>query len=543
MNIPDEGFFTLLTQGMRNRTVETLQRALYHTLRDAILQGTLTARCRLPGSRVMAERLHLSRNTVNAALEQLALEGYLTRSRQGTQVAPLASCRQEAGQMPPVVLPERLQRLPAAMRRDSPTLAFTPGMPAVNYFPLPLWRRLMDNVLREDGSALLGYGEAAGDPLLREAIARHLALSRGIRCDIRQIVITEGALEGVNLCASLLTNPGDSVWLEEPGYLGARSGFQRAGLRVCGMAVDGEGMCIDNGVAEPPRLIFTSPSHQYPLGSVMSAARRLALVEYAHRHGAWIVEDDYDSEFRFSGQPIPALQGLAPEAPVVVGSPFVTSAVAPLRACTIAIDDPGALTQYVDGHGAAFLRGSYYLPQILPIAVAGFMWSWILDTDGGALNAVLTAIGVASPPDWLGSADVAIYGIMLMLIWLQLGYPVVIFMAALGRVDPSIYEAADVDGASWWSQFTRITLPELKPEIFIVTLTALVGALKVFAPILILTGGGPEGSTVVPSYYAYRNFFELSRVGYGAAISNVMALLILVIAIGMLVFQRRATDD
>ncbi len=126
----------------------------------------------------MAERLHLSRNTVNAALEQLALEGYLTRSRQGTQVAPLASCRQEAGQMPPVVLPERLQRLPAAMRRDSPTLAFTPGMPAVNYFPLPLWRRLMDNVLREDGSALLGYGEAAGDPLLREAIARHLALSR-----------------------------------------------------------------------------------------------------------------------------------------------------------------------------------------------------------------------------------------------------------------------------------------------------------------------------------------------------------------------------
>ena len=105
MNIPDEGFFTLLTQGMRNRTVETLQRALYHTLRDAILQGTLTARCRLPGSRVMAERLHLSRNTVNAALEQLALEGYLTRSRQGTQVAPLASCRQEAGQMPPIPSP------------------------------------------------------------------------------------------------------------------------------------------------------------------------------------------------------------------------------------------------------------------------------------------------------------------------------------------------------------------------------------------------------------------------------------------------------
>lgn len=106
-------------------------------------------------------------------------------------------------------------------------------MPAVNYFPLPLWRRLMDNVLRDEGSALLGYGEAAGDPLLREAIARHLALSRGIRCDIRQIVITEGALEGVNLCASLLTDPGDSVWVEEPGYLGP--GAVSSG-RGCGSA-------------------------------------------------------------------------------------------------------------------------------------------------------------------------------------------------------------------------------------------------------------------------------------------------------------------
>ncbi|HHL3949976.1 TPA: PLP-dependent aminotransferase family protein [Klebsiella pneumoniae] len=361
MNIPDEGFFTLLTQGMRNRTVETLQRALYHTLRDAILQGTLTARCRFPGSRVMAERLHLSRNTVNAALEQLALEGYLTRSRQGTQVAPLASCRQEAGQMPPVVLPERLQRLPAAMRRDSPTLAFTPGMPAVNYFPLPLWRRLMDNVLREDGSALLGYGEAAGDPLLREAIARHLALSRGIRCDIRQIVITEGALEGVNLCASLLTNPGDSVWLEEPGYLGARSGFQRAGLRVRGMAVDDEGMCIANGVAEPPRLIFTSPSHQYPCGSIMSAGRRLALVEYARRHGAWIVEDDYDSEFRHSGEPIPAMLGMVPDAPVVYLGTFSKTLFPALRIGFMVM--PPALADAAQDAIGALLRGGHRAEQ------------------------------------------------------------------------------------------------------------------------------------------------------------------------------------
>ncbi|MDE9340827.1 PLP-dependent aminotransferase family protein [Klebsiella variicola] len=361
MNIPDDGFFTLVTQGIQHRSDETLQRALYHTLRHAILQGTLAANCRLPGSRVMAGRLQLSRNTVNAALEQLALEGYLMRSRQGTQVVPLAACREEPVKVPPVVLPERLQGLPAAMRRDSPALLFTPGMPAVNYFPLPLWRRLMDNVLRDEGSALLGYGEAAGDPLLREAIARHLALSRGIRCDIRQIVITEGALEGVNLCASLLTDPGDSVWVEEPGYLGARSSFQRAGLRVSGMAVDDEGMGIANGVAEPPRLIFTSPSHQYPLGSVMSAARRLALVEYARLHGAWIVEDDYDSEFRHSGEPIPAMLGMVPDAPVVYLGTFSKTLFPALRIGFMVM--PPALADAVQDVIGTLLRGGHRTEQ------------------------------------------------------------------------------------------------------------------------------------------------------------------------------------
>lgn len=144
----------------------------------------------------MAGRLQLSRNTVNAALEQLALEGYLMRSRQGTQVVPLAACREEPVKVPPVVLPERLQGLPAAMRRDSPALLFTPGMPAVNYFPLPLWRRLMDNVLRDEGSALLGYGEAAGDPLLREAIARHLALSRGSVAIFGRLSLPKGPWKG-----------------------------------------------------------------------------------------------------------------------------------------------------------------------------------------------------------------------------------------------------------------------------------------------------------------------------------------------------------
>ncbi len=187
----------------------------------------------------------------------------------------------------------------------------------------------------------------------------------------------------------------------------------------------------------------------------------------------------------------------------------------------------------------AVLRATYYLPQILPIAVAGFIWSWILNTQGGSINTFLRTIGISSPPDWLGDPNIAIYAVMLMLIWLQIGYPVVIFMAALQRVDPELYEAASLDGAGWWRRFQAITIPQIRPEVFVVVLTATVGALKVFAPILILTGGGPEESTIVPSYYAYRNFFELSRVGYGSAIATVMSIVIFIVAAIMLAWQRR----
>ena len=204
MNIPDDAFFTLLEQALCDRGRETLQRTLYLRLRTAILQGTLAGGSRLPGSRAMAQRLKLSRNTVNGALEQLAMEGYLLRSRQGTYAALLKSQGEEEIAARVIVLPEYLQGLPAATRRDSPTLLFTPGMPAVNYFPLAIWRRLLDRVLREEGSALLGYGDAQGELVLRKAIARHLALSRGIRCEAGQIVITEGALEAVDLRPALL---------------------------------------------------------------------------------------------------------------------------------------------------------------------------------------------------------------------------------------------------------------------------------------------------------------------------------------------------
>lgn len=361
MNIPDDAFFTLLEHTLSRRGHETLQRTLYRALREAILQGALAGGSRLPGSRAIATRLNLSRNTINGALEQLTMEGYLQRSRQGTYVATLTASGEREGLPLTIALPERLIALPPGTRRDSPTLIFTPGTPAINYFPLPLWRRLLDKVLRDEGSALLGYGEAAGEPALREAIVRHLALSRGIRCDARQIVITEGALEGVNLCTHLLSEAGDTAWVEEPGYPGAKSVFMKAGLQVKGMPVDSEGMCPDMDENLPPRLIFTSPSHQYPCGAVMSAGRRLALLEYARQHDAWIVEDDYDSEFRYSGEPIPAMLGMARQAPVVYLGTFSKTLFPALRIGFMVM--PPALAEAARGAIGSLLRGGHRAEQ------------------------------------------------------------------------------------------------------------------------------------------------------------------------------------
>jgi raffinose/stachyose/melibiose transport system permease protein len=197
------------------------------------------------------------------------------------------------------------------------------------------------------------------------------------------------------------------------------------------------------------------------------------------------------------------------------------------------------------GRAASFLRATFYLPQILPIAVAGIVWSWILGSDGGAMNTLLHMLGVNHPPNWLGSTRWALLSVMLVLIWGQIGFPVVVFMGALQRVDPDLYEAAALDGAGWFARFRVITLTQIRPEIFVVSLTATIGALKVFGPIFVLTSGGPEGSTYVPSYYSYFAFFTLSNVGYGAAIADVLTAFILLLAILLIALQARVsrTDE
>ena len=196
--------------------------------------------------------------------------------------------------------------------------------------------------------------------------------------------------------------------------------------------------------------------------------------------------------------------------------------------------------KHFDGRVASVLRATFYLPQILPVTVAGILWNWILNSQTGALNAILRDLGVSDPPNWLGSTTTALPSVMLVLIWIQIGYPTVIFMSALQRVDPELYEAAELDGAGWWDRFGAITVPQIKPETFVISLTCTVAALKVFGPIYVLTKGGPEGSTLVPSYYSYLNFFDKSKVGYGAAIANVLTLIIIVIAVSIQIIQNRS---
>ncbi len=306
------------------------QRVLYHRLREAILSARLPAGTRLPASRSLAATLGIARNTVLFAYEQLVAEGCLVADRQGTCVARLAVRAEPPAASTRVAIPalhlsaraaSALQPEPA---RDAEALPFSPGVPDFGAFPFRAWRACLERTWREVGWRQLGYAAHGGDPALRAALAGHLGSVRGLAVDAAQIVVTSGTQAALDLCARLLADHGDTVWAENPGYLAARVAFGLAGLRVHDVAVDGDGLAPseEDWNAHPPRLVMVTPSHQYPTGRVMSLARRLALIERARPAGAWIIEDDYDSEFRRGGPAPPALFGLQADAPVVYVGTF-----------------------------------------------------------------------------------------------------------------------------------------------------------------------------------------------------------------------------
>src|SRR5262245_10630527 len=318
------------------RSRGALQRQIYSGIRRAILDGVLGPGERLLSSRALAADLGVSRTTSLLALEQLLAEGYLTtRPGSGTYVArELPDDRprpREPGPGPTRRHPPLSRRgealgasRPAARRVEvGPPRPFRIGTPAVDLFPIRLWSQLSGRRLRSATASHLDYGEAAGFPALREAIAEHVRTARGTRCDARQVFVVAGAQSALDLACRLLLDPGDEAWMEEPGFPGAQSALVGAGARIHAVRVDAEGLDVEAGArrAARARLACVTPSHQFPLGVPMSLPRRLALLEWARAADAWVLEDDYDSEFRYGAPPIPCLHGLDPEGRVVyVGS-------------------------------------------------------------------------------------------------------------------------------------------------------------------------------------------------------------------------------
>jgi raffinose/stachyose/melibiose transport system permease protein len=191
------------------------------------------------------------------------------------------------------------------------------------------------------------------------------------------------------------------------------------------------------------------------------------------------------------------------------------------------------------GKWASFFRAGFYLPQVMPVAVAGVVWGWILTPDG-ALNSILQSVGLgALAQNWLGDPSFALFSVMAVMVWFQIGFPLVIFFTALQRMDQTIIEAASLDGASGWQTFLHVTIHQIRPEVFVVVLMTTIATFKVFAQVFVLTRGGPGTATYVPSYYTYLNFFQKSQVGLGSAIATIVTVLVLVVAAVFINFQAR----
>lgn len=317
---------------------QSQQRRLYHCLRAAILRGQCKAGTVLPGSRSLAAELKISRNTVLYAYEHLVAEGLLRSTGRSTLVAGgLPAFTATTAEVKNVVktrqLSARAQLTPWPSDPHGAFTAFMSGVPALSHFPIAIWRRCLERVWRTINYQQLDYANAAGEPILREAIAEHLTSTRGVVCSAEQIFITDGTQQSLGICAHALASAEDRVWIENPGYGGAFQSLKAAELNVRGIAVDAEGIAPTKKDWEKftPKLIYTTPSHQFPLGSVMSIERRLALIGSAKKYGALIIEDDYDSEFRRDGPPLPAMQGLVVDAPVIYLGTFSKTLFPALR--------------------------------------------------------------------------------------------------------------------------------------------------------------------------------------------------------------------
>jgi GntR family transcriptional regulator/MocR family aminotransferase len=327
------------------RASEGLQRQVYNAVRRAILDGVVDPGTRLPSSRALADDVRVSRTTTLLAYEQLLAEGYLeTRRGSGTFVAT-----ELPDDLPQQASPRRLARTkhpqlsqrgaalaatPGPARRIAgPPRAFRLGVPALDRFPLRLWSQLVGRRMRSMTLRQLDYADSAGCVDLRRAIAEHVQAARGTTCVADQVFVVAGAQRGLQMICSMLLDPGDRVWLEDPGYPGARSALAQAGARIVPVCVDSQGLDVAAATRHAPnaRLAYVTPSNQFPLGVPMSLMRRLALLKWATRASAWIIEDDYDSEFRYATRPLQCLHGLDSDGRVIYVGTFAKSIFPAMR--------------------------------------------------------------------------------------------------------------------------------------------------------------------------------------------------------------------
>jgi GntR family transcriptional regulator/MocR family aminotransferase len=368
------------------RRGEPIHRGLYNALRAAMLEGRLAAGARLPSSRSLAAQLGVARGTVVAVFQQLASEGYITgQIGSGTAVAsqlpdswfdpralPPKSSRVAGGAPAMSRWAKELRTSPSGVERPRTPRPFRAHCPAVDMFPSEVWGRLVARRARRDEALLLGDTDVRGYRPLREAVAEYLRSARGVRCNTDQVVILPSTQQLVDLITRLVVNAGDRVWMEDPGYTGARAVFQAAGASLVPIAVDDEGMQVEKAIERAPsaRLVYVTPTHQAPLGVTLSLERRFALLEWAAKRGAWIIEDDYDSEYRYEGRPLPALQGIDRSGLVVHTGTFSKTLLPSLRLAYAVIPEP-LLEPFV----AAKWVIDRFTPPLLQAALADFMES------------------------------------------------------------------------------------------------------------------------------------------------------------------------
>jgi GntR family transcriptional regulator/MocR family aminotransferase len=352
-----------------------LHRQLYDALKAAITGRILPGGAALPSTRGLAQDLGLARNTVTSAYDQLVAEGYLVSSKGARpRVVDLPVVTAGSADDQPVPDCQSLSERGALMMRqpahhgEPGRMIFHPGMPDNEHFPFGTWSRLLSRRSNFAGDTLFGTYNVAGHPALLSAIASYVKAARGVRCTPAQIVVTTGAQAALDLLARLLLDPGDTVWMEEPGYYGAQSAFVAAGARLLPLPVDENGWHFDAAAARKPRLIYVTPSCQHPLGATMRMEQRLRLLDIAESRNAWVIEDDFDGEYRFQGQPIPAMQGSDNAQRVIYIGTFAKMLFPALRLGFMVV--PRSL---VPGISRALSITGQFAPLLLQAALADFI--------------------------------------------------------------------------------------------------------------------------------------------------------------------------